>query len=90
MNKKPIHFQVIYKSVVLDFSKEPEGGYTVTVPSLPGCISYGKNFEEAMKMIKDAMQGYLEVAKEEGLLVPDEIEEQNKPLEVTTFIINTA
>lgn len=80
MKKQAVHFQVINKGIVFDFTKEPEGGYTVTVPSLPGCISYGKSFEEAMKMIKDAMQGYLEVAKEEGLLVPDEIEQQNKAI----------
>lgn len=56
---------------MLDFVKEPEGGYTVTVPSLPGCISYGKNFEEAAMMIKDAMEGYLAIAKKEGLLIPE-------------------
>lgn len=71
MNKTSAHFQVINKGIVLDFVKEPEGGYTVTVPSLPGCISYGKNFEEAVLMIKDAMEGYLAVAKKEGLLIPE-------------------
>lgn len=71
MNKKPAHFQVINKGVVLDFTREPEGGYTVTVPFLPGCVSYGKNFEEATEMIKDAMEGYLSVAKEEGLLISE-------------------
>lgn len=38
---------------------EPEGGYTVTVPSLPGCVSYGKTIDEARGMIADAIQGYL-------------------------------
>lgn len=71
MNKTSAHFQVINKGIVLDFVKEPEGGYTVTVLSLPGCISYGKNFEEAVLMIKDAMEGYLAVAKKEGLLIPE-------------------
>jgi len=78
VGKRSTHFQVINKGIVLDFTKEPEGGYTVTVPSLPGCISYGRNFEEAIEMIKDAMQGYLKVAKEEGLLIPEEIVQQNK------------
>ena len=78
MKKNLTHFQVINKGIVLDFTKEPEGGYTVTVLSLPGCVSYGKNFEEATEMIKDAMQGYLEVAKEEGLLIPEELEQQSK------------
>lgn len=71
--KNPKRFQVIDRGIVLDFTKEPEGGYTVTVPSLPGCVSYGKNFEEAISMIKDAIEGYLAVAKEEGLLIPEGI-----------------
>ncbi|MEK7517333.1 MAG: type II toxin-antitoxin system HicB family antitoxin [Patescibacteria group bacterium] len=78
VKNKSTHFQVINKGIVLDFTREPEGGYTVTVPSLPGCISYGKTFEKAIEMIKDAMQGYLKVAKEEGLLIPEEIEQQAK------------
>jgi predicted RNase H-like HicB family nuclease len=36
-----------------------EGGYTVTVPALPGCISEGETKEEALENIKDAIQGYL-------------------------------
>ena len=78
VKNKSTHFQVINKGIVLDFTREPEGGYTVTVPSLPGCISYGKTFEKAIEMIKDAMQGYLKVAKEEVLLIPEEIEQQAK------------
>ncbi|TSC97270.1 MAG: hypothetical protein CEN88_86 [Candidatus Berkelbacteria bacterium Licking1014_2] len=31
------------------FQTAPEGGYTVTVPALPGCISEGDNFEKAKK-----------------------------------------
>lgn len=37
-----------------------EGGYTVTVPALPGCISEGDTFEEAFANIKEAMELYLE------------------------------
>ncbi|MBA7634284.1 hypothetical protein ES703_41867 [subsurface metagenome] len=42
---------------------EPEGGYTVTVPALPGCITYGKTLEEAKKMALDAIKAYLESLK---------------------------
>ena len=42
---------------------EPEGGYTVTVPALPGCITYGKTLEEAKKMALDARKAYLESLK---------------------------
>ncbi len=40
--------------------KSEEGGYTVTVPSLPGCISEGNTKEEAIKNIKEAIELYLE------------------------------
>jgi len=44
--------------IVLGLSED--GGYTVTVPSLPGCISEGENREEALKNIKEAIALYLE------------------------------
>jgi predicted RNase H-like HicB family nuclease len=37
-----------------------EGGYTVYVPSLPGCISEGETKEETLKNIKEAIELYLE------------------------------
>lgn len=41
------------------FRPEPEGGFTVIVPSLPGCVSYGRNLIEAKKMAVDAIKGYV-------------------------------
>jgi predicted RNase H-like HicB family nuclease len=41
------------------FRPEPEGGFTVLVPSLPGCITYGRNLKEAKKMAIDAIKGYI-------------------------------
>ena len=38
---------------------EPEGGYTVIVPTLPGCITYGRSVAEAKNMAKDAIKAYL-------------------------------
>jgi len=67
-------FQVIRNGIVFELQSEPEGGYTISVPSLPGCISYGSTFEEAIEMIKDAMAGWLEVARKEGIPVPDQFE----------------
>jgi len=49
---------------------EPEGGYTVLVPSLPGCITYGKDIAEARAMAQDAIKGYVHVLKQEGEPVP--------------------
>jgi len=44
--------------------KQTEEGYTVWCPSLPGCASQGTTKEEALDNIQDAIQSYLEVAKE--------------------------
>ncbi|OGH08767.1 MAG: antitoxin HicB [Candidatus Levybacteria bacterium RBG_16_35_6] len=46
------------------FRKEPEGGFTVLVPSLPGCVTYGKDLDEARKMAREAIELYLESLKE--------------------------
>lgn len=42
------------------FQKEKEGGYSVWMPSLPGCASQGETFEEALKNIEEAITLYLE------------------------------
>ena len=44
--------------VVLEPSEE--GGYTVFVPSLPGCISEGENISDALSNIQEAIELYLE------------------------------
>lgn len=52
--------------IVLEPSEE--GGYTVTVPALPGCISEGETREEALRNIQEAIHLYLEpVADDEPL-----------------------
>jgi predicted RNase H-like HicB family nuclease len=58
-------------------TQEPEGGYTASVPSLPGCITYGDNVNHAIDMVKEAIEGYLAVLKEQG----DEIPDDSKTLE---------
>lgn len=54
------------------FREEPEGGYTAMVPSLPGCISYGKTLEEAKVMIEDAIFGYIASLKKHKEPIPTE------------------
>lgn len=49
-----------------------EGGYTVTVPSLPGCISQGDTYDEALKNIREAIELYLESLRADGEPVPEE------------------
>ncbi len=40
---------------------ENEGGYTVTVPAVPGCLTEGETVEEALENTREAITGYLEV-----------------------------
>ncbi|MHC1731059.1 MAG: type II toxin-antitoxin system HicB family antitoxin [Bacteroidales bacterium] len=53
-------------------NREPEGGYTVTVPALPGCVTYGENVDEAIAMAKEAIELYIESLVEHHEPIPDE------------------
>ncbi|MGD2086385.1 MAG: type II toxin-antitoxin system HicB family antitoxin [Candidatus Aminicenantes bacterium] len=46
-----------------------EGGYTVYVPALPGCISEGETRDEALKNINEAIELYLEPVEDDLVLV---------------------
>lgn len=65
IKKKLLKYTVIYTS-------EPEGGFTVTIPSLPGCVTYGKNLEEASEMAKDVIKLYLESLKAHKEVIPND------------------
>ncbi|OGK34896.1 antitoxin HicB [Candidatus Roizmanbacteria bacterium RIFCSPHIGHO2_12_FULL_38_13] len=54
------------------YQKEPKGGYTVYIPLLPGCVSYGKDLDEAKNMIEDAVKLYIESLKDHGEDIPNE------------------
>jgi predicted RNase H-like HicB family nuclease len=46
--------------------EEPEGGFTVFVPSLEGCITYGKILTEAKRNAKEAIELYIESLQAAG------------------------
>ncbi len=46
------------------------GGFTAEVPSLPGCVSQGDTYEEAIANIREAIEGFVELLEEDGLPVP--------------------
>ncbi len=46
----------------------PEGGYTVYVPSLPGCVSEGDSLEEALENIREAIDLYLEPVEDDFII----------------------
>ena len=49
-----------------------QGGYSVTIPTLPGCISEGNSFEEALNNIQEAAELYIELMQEKHEEVPQE------------------
>jgi len=54
------------------FEPAEEGGFTVTVPALPGLVTQGDTIEEAHAMVEDAIRGYLEVLLKDGEEIPVE------------------
>ena len=48
------------------------GGYTVEVPSLPGCVTEGDTVEEALANAREAIQLYIETRRDLGLDIPGE------------------
>ncbi|MCF8296539.1 MAG: type II toxin-antitoxin system HicB family antitoxin [Saprospiraceae bacterium] len=52
--------------------KEPEGQYTVTVPALTGCVTFGENIEHAIEMAKEAIELYIEELRERKEQIPDD------------------
>lgn len=61
--------QLTYKILM---HKEPEGSYTVSVPALPGCITFGETVEHAIEMAKEAIELYIEELNERGEEIPDD------------------
>jgi len=53
------------------FEKSDEGGFTVIVPSLPGCISEGNTEEEALSNIQEAIELYLDPVDDDYLINKD-------------------
>ena len=61
------------------FEPAEEGGYTVTVPALPGCITGGDTFEEAQAMAQEAILGYIESLRAQGRPIPDDVSIKPEP-----------
>lgn len=53
--------------------RNEEGGYTVTVPSLPGCITQGERWDEAIANAREAITGYIETLRILGKPIPIEV-----------------
>ncbi|MDQ3397290.1 MAG: type II toxin-antitoxin system HicB family antitoxin [Deinococcota bacterium] len=63
--------------VIITFDAQYQG-YIVDVPELPGCMSQGKTFDEALDNIKDAIRGWLHTEEKKGF--------RYKPTDAETFL----
>jgi antitoxin HicB len=61
-----------YEYTILLDPDEDEGGYTVTVPALPGIVTRGDTIEAALEMARDAITLYLEDLVADGEPIPTE------------------
>ena len=73
-----------YRYTIILHPDPEQGGYTVTVPALPGCVTEGDTLEEAIAMAKEAIHLYLESLLADGEPIP---EEQEHP---QAIVINVA
>lgn len=70
------------KNFSVFFEQEKDGGYSVSVPALPGCFSQGDTFEEALKNVQEAMKLYLADEKIEKQKTTQSIREFVVPVQV--------
>ncbi len=70
MRRKESVSAAAYTYTVL-LQPEPEGGYTVTCPALPGLVTYGETLDEARAMAADAIRGYIECLRQDGEPIPE-------------------
>ena len=61
---------------------EPEGGYSVFVPALPGCITWGRTLRQARRMAVDAIEGYLVSLEKHGEPIPADDESLTTSVDV--------
>ncbi len=65
--------------------RESEGGFTVTAPTLPGCVTYGETLDEAISMAREAIELYIESLHAHGEEIPTEENVLEYTLAVNTY-----
>ena len=61
------------RNYTIQLRPEPEGGFTVRVPALPEVVTYGVDEEEAIAMAREAVELALEVRRDDGDEIPDDV-----------------
>jgi antitoxin HicB len=73
-------------TILLHPAPPEEGGYTVTVPALPGVVTEGDTLEEAIAMAREAIELHLEGLMADGVPIPEE----DAPTQVLTLTVDVA
>jgi predicted RNase H-like HicB family nuclease len=66
---------------------EPEGGYSVTVPALPGCFTEGADEDEALSMAREAIECHLEALSMDGDPIPDDVDAFDLAVDMPTNLL---
>ena len=59
--------------LTVHLERQPEGGYTVTAPQLPGLVTEGDTVGEAMANVEDALAALLELYEDTGKEIPNDL-----------------
>ena len=63
-------FSAMEKTYIVTLSPGEDGYIVAECPTLPGCVSQGKTREEALKNIREAIEGIIEVRRAQNLPIP--------------------
>lgn len=63
--------ELTYPVVITPLTAEDGGGFAATVPDLPGCMSDGETPEEALRNVREAIDAWIETARELGHEIPE-------------------
>ena len=61
----------MYKYEIIIYWSREDDAYVAEVPELPGCMAHGSTYEEAIKNVQDAIQLWIDTAKEFGDPIPE-------------------
>jgi antitoxin HicB len=61
------------REYTLVLTPEPEGGFTITVPALPGYVGYAETEDEALKLAEEGVKFHIDALIGEGQPVPEEL-----------------
>lgn len=61
----------MYKYEIIIYWSRKDDAYVAEVPELPGCMAHGSTYEEAIKNVQDAIQLWIDTAKEFGDPIPE-------------------